>query len=263
MADDTPQRLLIDLDVLLDTRLGTIRQCFPECADEVTGSLKYWGRKHEDWSKLTSGRISNDVFNEAYAKRNEETLKASRLTGIIDYLIRLATSYQSSIQTEQQKHPFTLVLNLYPYQLDNETIEALELTLLSFHFSAMYVSIEVVNLSQQELTPDYLADNFTGYLTYHHLDYIQIHTQALIGQKELSFGTRPLSRFSLVGPLFFEKDPSNIAPEEQQKGIGRIKLVMSEFIGFDYIDPFYFSEYRERKSGEGRPKRNNRKSFDL
>lgn len=264
MSTEERQCLLVDLDVLLDTRLGTLRQHFPECVPEVTDSMKYWARKHEDWSKLTSGRVSNEMFGAAYAKRNEDTLKQSQLTGIIDYLIRIATSYQSSVQIEQQQHPFTLVINLHPYQLDDETIEALELTLLSYHFSAMYMSIEVVNLSEEELTPSYMIDNFTGYLTYNHLSYIQTHTQALIAQQELSFGTRPLSQFSLVGPLLFEKDPTPLAPEEQQKHVGKIKLVMSEFIGFDYIDPFYFSEFRKLKTEEETvPKRNNRKSFSM
>ena len=77
-----PSGLLIDLDSLFDTRLGTLILNNYNDLVNIFNANKYHIRLDDSFNKM----INKDEFYANYAKRNKETLANSTLTLCIDIL---------------------------------------------------------------------------------------------------------------------------------------------------------------------------------
>jgi hypothetical protein len=154
--------ILIDLDVLLDTRIATLVQLDPDEAMRLLES-GFTSRVTDDLSGMNS-TISNEAYQEAYKNRDIETLKTSRMT---NYIFELAILIKQMTENLAKDNTRVLdpcvVINYYPYkELDDEVLKQIIYAVEQYITTA--VTIKSVYLSPEEL--DLKAMKSSDILTY-------------------------------------------------------------------------------------------------
>ena len=76
------KRILIDIDTLLDTRLGLLHTLNPEAVKRVVVNDRYWLRDYDDWEVLTEGLVTKSQFDDAWKQRTTDILQHSMMTSI-------------------------------------------------------------------------------------------------------------------------------------------------------------------------------------
>ncbi len=167
----TKHVVLVELDALMDTRLGTLHVINPDLAIEAVQSMDYYHRISDDLSHYCS--VKDSEFRAAYAKRGAEVLQSSCLTNLIFLLSNIC----SELDRQRRETPYTesvkVHLNVYPYVLDESERFIIESALMC-HLP-VDVAVESVSIAPNELTPQYIAGNYTGMILYNFIEWIQIH----------------------------------------------------------------------------------------
>lgn len=157
--------IVIDLDVLLDTRIASLFQINP---DEALMMLArgFTSRTTDDLSGVTD-LITNEQYKEAYDNRDVETLKVARITSYIFELARLVKSLIDDISKDNTRiDKPCIVLNYYPYKdLDDDILAHLVYAI------EQYVT-DTIEIATKYLTPNDLRlgnmkeSNILTYITY-------------------------------------------------------------------------------------------------
>ena len=162
---DQKSRILIELDVLIDSRLGTVRKLYPEVADDLKMNKSYRMRK-DDLLHRIDPRIDEASYKLAYDGRDIETLDVSFSTLMIDYIHKLLARLQTVIDGNNPLiQDAQLVINTYPYQLTDDQAKLIALAV----STAIGTSgvIDTVYMAPSEITLDFLEQNgFMAYLLY-------------------------------------------------------------------------------------------------
>lgn len=143
--------ILTDLDSLFDTRLGI---AFAISSQDTIRSIEdnsYYNRVYN-----SIGNIPPIVLEAFYNRRNKQILKYCKPTAIFNLLLDQFIDNRDDIRNNEVKEEIKIVVNTYPYLLsDSESV-----TLLG-QLSRMFgtPNIELVNLSKDELTPDWIHQN--------------------------------------------------------------------------------------------------------
>ncbi len=124
MADSTIKTLMVELDCLLDTRIGTISLINPAAAVELV-SKKYWERTSDNFEELTNGLVTDEEFIDRYEDRDLETLLYSRPTNILKLLHEITNSVAHQRVSSPDTEHLIVEVNTYPYILDAEDTEML------------------------------------------------------------------------------------------------------------------------------------------
>lgn len=221
----------IELDALLDTRIGILHQHHPELAVSVLRSGKYPKRLIDRF-----GSISAKEFDALYATRDIETLKHSILTNVPFFLQRLIKDcvvHASLTKVDQHLH---YVVNTYPYNFDNDELKDTLISCLSFHMLDA-VEISVVHLSPQELTPTYIKSNFDIMLMYRFQDWLYMHRE--------EFKLVRCPGVTVVAPAIFWHEMPDPETIQECRNIGRDPIQIAEeqtaeFIRLKFMDVSLF-----------------------
>ncbi|AEH03593.1 hypothetical protein AVT69_gp168 [Pseudomonas phage PhiPA3] len=234
------KRILIDLDALLDTRLGTIQRICPEAAVDLVKTRDYWTRENDFWDVLTKGRITNEQFAEAYAERGgqntADTLNASVMTGIMPFLMRVLAEDNVN-RMDNMGNPLDEVcvcVNIHPYDLDGEYKEQLVEIIKELYGQS--TTVEIVKHSMEELSPFFMDALFAMYITYDFIPWVKYHAEEL--------GKVKMNCFNFIGPKIFEHDVSNINVEAKKYTLWRFRMEKLIHMDFEFIDAMYFSMFR-------------------
>jgi len=161
-------RVLIDIDALLDTRLGTIVSIANDRLEDIILS-GYHTRKSDDFIG-----VDKDAFKERYANRDKEVL----LNSIVTPMARLLEEFSKKTLKLLLSTPFQyqpeIVLNIYPYILTNEEIKVLVGVIKSY--TENLADISVVYKCYDEITPKYLKDDIAIYVTYNYNEWLETHS---------------------------------------------------------------------------------------
>lgn len=150
--------VFVDLDSIMDTRLALLYYHFPDKIDTILSIYPY--RLSDDYP----GVVDYTTFSDLYKKRNKEILLLSVITPIVyllkDFIEKAIENLTQSIQPAPPK----IFLNIYPYKLSEEEVAIIVNALLSS--VGKKVDIEVVNMSNKEITPAFLNANVNIYFKY-------------------------------------------------------------------------------------------------
>lgn len=106
--------VLIELDAILDTRLGILNMIDPSIAIEALEN-GWRTRQHNDVSVLTD-KITNEEYKKLWEERNEEVLVHSRPTTFIFELTRMAQELEENIVLDKGRiDDGCFIINFYPY----------------------------------------------------------------------------------------------------------------------------------------------------
>lgn len=113
--------VLIDLDVILDTRIATLFDIDKDMALDLLGQ-GYCTRMTDDLTGLTNV-VTNEQYEKAYAARNIETLKNARLSSYIFELANIISNLSKDIVNDATRvEEPCIVINYYPYKNLDEAI---------------------------------------------------------------------------------------------------------------------------------------------
>lgn len=112
------QRLLVELDSLIDTRLGTVKRFWGDKINDDTLD-EYHRRDHiRIWDIFG---IEKDAYEKAYAERDILTLKESFGTLMSEMLRSIITTSIMKAESNPHISQVEVTLNSAPYDLDEDT----------------------------------------------------------------------------------------------------------------------------------------------
>lgn len=141
--------ILIDLDVLLDTRIATLVNIDPEEAIKLLGA-GYTERTTDDLNYFDT-TITNEEYTKAYNNRNVDTLVTSRMTNYIFELAMMVKQLFENIKKDNSriKDP-CIIINYYPYKdLDDDTLKQI------IYAVEQYIT-EAITIKSIYMSPDKL-----------------------------------------------------------------------------------------------------------
>lgn len=170
MADDFEiATCYIDLDTLFDTRMATIHQFGLE-AVEKTYKGGYCDRISDEFDG-----VDTDKFNEAYRNRNIETLKQAMITPVVEVILQFAKQTLVALVSSPFRRQPKVIINIYPYKLSDEAVVSI-ITGMRIATERL-MDIEVINMSPEELTPEYVKANFILMAMYDSIGWLDIHSK--------------------------------------------------------------------------------------
>lgn len=201
MTDSTDLRLgiLVGLDELLDTRLGTIARLRDEAA-LATLEAGYHTRKQDSFQF-----VDMQSYRDLYTQRDSVTLSKSMCTGVVPMLRQLVVALtEQAIETPRHTGA-KIVVNLHPY---SETLSVEEkdeiLKAVKVWMSGTLADVSLDSFSPESLTPELLkAMNVASMFMYHHEEWMNAQTKA--------FETTRVPEITLFGPALY-----SILPTEEQ-----------------------------------------------
>ncbi len=231
------KKVLINLDVLLDTRLGSVGRYSQEAAAKVIANERYYYRDHDNWELFTDGLMDNELFKHYYETRGgantAATLNASVLTNIIPVLHRmlgeeLATHMDNSGTDFRE---VMLVIDLHPYELDLESKD--ELMGIIAELMGPDQAVDFINKGIAETTPQYIFDNYALVITYDMHEWLRLHYPELVRMRAASV--------NFIGPKLFEKDTTGLEDSYKSRELLKFKMDHLVCMNFDFINAEYFS----------------------
>lgn len=187
--------IYVDLDCLLDTRLGTLASLKD---DYAVNALKngYFERDMDEFPDAP-----HNVFRLAYDKRDVDTLMRSRFTNVFVLLQSIIKGTFETAVTNPNTKPLRIVVNVAPYDLMDEEKAAIT-SAVARHIKEM-ADVELVNVSDGFLTPQYCKDNFAMMVRYDYEPWLKIHTNSK------AFETVKMPNVSMIVPALYQKRPTD------------------------------------------------------
>lgn len=193
------QEILVSIDAILDTRIGTIARYNPELAAKVLESGNYHNRVYDEF-----GDLSIDDFKALYARRDKEVLKHSTLTRIIKFVAEICAAMTvEASQNPTSEYP-SVVINAYPYDLSDEELKMIGLAVKSY--LAEEVPVRVENNPWDFYDPRYCREHVAAIIVYNNEEWMEANSK--------SFSKSVCPQVSLyTASLFFDQKhaPEDIA----------------------------------------------------
>lgn len=145
----------VELDVLLDTRLGTLAKINSGYPEQMLLSGKYYDRFHDRFDFFID--IDRDAYQREYTHRDLETLKLSKTTLVYKMINNeLTESYYRYIQNINDSPP-KVVVNTWPYILNKAEQKAMRAVLATIliTYDIKLIREDPVKLPPWELAKDY------------------------------------------------------------------------------------------------------------
>ena len=225
-------QIYVDIDSLLDTRLGTLIQYFPEVAGSMLMNMdKYYKRFRDEFFP-----IPNNLFKHLYNKRNKETLKNSKLTNITQVLVEEINFIEFNPELKNLTGKPKLIINVYPYDFSNREEDLLKTIIWNILDYADY-DIEVINISPLNIDSKFLSKCYS-IIMYNGLDWLNYK----LATKEIINGEILDTRFYV--PL--QLNPLTLNPDKLDESITLLNKTMRYFTDLKIIENFYFSIKKEK-----------------
>lgn len=184
--------IYIDLDALLDTRLGTLAMMDEQFAFNAM-KKGYFKREVDAFPD-----VDQEAFKIFYAQRNVETLKRSVLTNII---MLLQSFHKSSIEDfvlGGQNTGIEICVNTYPYSLSQEERQAI-LKMIQVKLGDE-VEMSAILIDNAALTPMHCRTNYAAMIRYSFHEWMEIHVE--------EWKTVTMPNVAFYAPQLFAKVPT-------------------------------------------------------
>jgi hypothetical protein len=181
--------LLVDLDSLFDTRLAILDLLDPMLAAHALQN-GYLDREDNNFEYCPLA-----LFNELYAKRDNEVLGRSMMTQVksvvIDFIKDANTKYKTS---KTQAYP-SVYINVWPYKISEDAAGEL---LTPFHKAVEgKVHIHLINMAPNEITPAVCKERFSHMIMYDFMAWLM----AVGTSGELQ--RNPMNEVTLIAPRLY------------------------------------------------------------
>lgn len=236
MGMETQQRLLVDLDALVDTRMGCfIQHCGAEAAkidmaawrtrssDNMDGVLP--GVSHEDWARW-------------YKRRDVTTLSHSFATAFMYKLKGMAAEAVKLKKAQPFLESCTLTINAHPYQLSDPIKHAFT-EAISEVVDGVF-TVHFVSLPPDILTPRTLTASWEYYCLY--------DLDAWMKAQHKNLEKDAIPKFAMNAPAIFrgsvptEADIKELELSNERELFAQFEFAMSATIMLGYMPVDLFSQ---------------------
>jgi|SRR5690554_2460300 len=194
------QRALIDIDMILDTRYGTLRRIDSAWADEFVKTDAYMNRSVDTFGEMSGGRIDQAEYDRLYAARDRETLANSVMTDFVYYLRKDVNDIYIDMVRGTGPESINLDINFWPYELEEEEMELIRRAVQ--RYIPLPATVGAVKIDPKFLTPQVVDNSYEMMAYYNHEDWLKHHLDALVG--------KPIPQNVLVTPRIAT---SGVVPE--------------------------------------------------
>lgn len=218
--------LMVDLDSLFDTRLGTILKMGVDPYLKVIKD-NYHSRLNDEFSVIDLER-----YKELYKARDVETLKHSQVTPVIDFIRSFVFEVVDESIHSPNKFKPKVLLNAYPYTgLSKE--EEVELISMLVNLTGEMADVELCYRDLTKLHPVYLKSNIAVYIRYDYVNWLEHY----ICDKTLTDKVS-CPEVAMLGPAIAFND---IEEREIGEAVSSMEQLMAMFIGLNLMDVEMFS----------------------
>lgn len=231
MTTNKIDSIYVELDVLLDTRLGTLARMDQELAANVLGSGKY----HTRQSDYFDG-VDHEAYKKLYSERDNVTLAHSTITNALGWLHHLTDVLVDQMIERPYNEGTKIVVNIYPYQLNGE--EKVEVVKALTAWMKGKVPVELVSIRTQDLTPRHCKSAYVMMMIYDHETWMEVHAS--------EFEHTRLPEVTLFAPaIYFKPEPTAKELKKAVKEAGHpmqaLELLASPLVDLKLIDVKFFS----------------------
>ena len=208
------ETIYVDLDALMDTRLGTIHQYDSSLAAKVVSSGTYHNRDIDEFVFADGTGLDKDTFKELYSKRDKSVLTCSTITNVMHLLKSLVNTFREQAIVRPYHDGCRIYINLYPYVLSDDEISIMRSAI--DVWLKQFVPIDFINLNPVMLSPSYCKQTFAIMIKYEYEEWLNVNASA--------FENCRLPEVSLYAPaIYFNKKPTE---EELAESIKKAKHPM-------------------------------------
>lgn len=226
--------LMVDLDSLFDTRLGTIILNYKDQIDSIFRLDKYHNRLDDSFNKA----IDKDKFYESYALRDKRTLHESTLTIIVDIIKDFVRDVHFSDPTSPILYYPKIYVNIYPYDLTDDEQNIIVAALSSYLSNK--ADIEIVNMNNNAITIDFVNNNISVLIMYEYHKWLDTQTN-IDGFKD-----KACPNTTLFAPRIFFKEIPKTAKESDDI-FSLLTNISRPFINLELLPSLFFSTYLKPK----------------
>ena len=231
--------ILISLDCLLDTRLGTLSRIDSAIVNLLLDDPSYHTRDQDVFTG-----VDREVYKTMYRKRDDVTLQHSMLTNIIPLLKHLV----GKLKEQSVVRPFHdgghLIINVYPYVLSKEIEETIGKALAVWMHGL--ASVSIVRYSPKELTPLHCKGSYSLMIMYDYEEWLEINA-------ELFLRTQIPEVTLFVPAIYFTNKPTDEELKTLNGGkispMKALELLAKGIVGLEIIDVMWFSILNKKYSG--------------
>lgn len=235
MSEDNTKAsiLMIDLDSLFDTRLGTIILNYNDQINTIFRSDRYHNRLDDSFNNA----IDKDEFYKYYALRDKRTLRESTLTIMVDIVKDFVRDVHLSDTTTPIIFYPKILVNIYPYDLTEEEQNIIAAGLSSYLKDK--VEIEIVNMDYNAISIDFV-NNISVLVMYEYHKWLDTQTN-IDGFKD-----KACPNTTLFAPrLFFKEIPKTA--KESDNIFNMLTNISKPFINLELLPSLFFSTYLKPK----------------
>lgn len=231
-ANKKIETILIELDCLLDTRLGTIRKMGVEHAERILNA-DYLVREIDEFDG-----IDNSAFKELYKARDVQTLQFSSITALVPRLKDL-TTFLSELAFERPYFDgIDLAVNVYPYRLSKQELKDIGQCISAW--TGGLVPVKLVNIKPEGLTPLVVKSQYAMMIMYDYGKWMEAHSAAFNETQQRC------AEIHLVAPaMYFNEKPDEKTLKELLREAAHpwqaTMMLVSPLVGLELIDAKYFS----------------------
>ena len=237
------KRIYIDLDSLIDTRIGLLNMIDSDTVKHVVTSTRYWYRQHTDWEVITGGRVTNKTFESRWKERTADVLPHSMMTNILGPLKSITVLNEVNLIDGISTDEFVLTINVWPYKLGVDVLDSLTSAIRHYLFDSLPITF--VDNDMNEYTPQRLVEDYDHAFMFDFHWWIKKHAFDLAKVRSRDF--------TLVVPRLLEKDPSDLTQDEIKSEIFQFQMILRYYINIEFIDAACFSMVRPRLPSDVEP----------
>lgn len=212
---------LVELDVLLDTRLSVFYK---------EGIEKPFDDFHKEYFKRDQDKFKYlPDFKDLYEERDVENIKNALMTNFIDVVIE----YAEKVDKQNKEMPLfvkpCLMINIYPYQLDEVSIETIIKSFVII--TEGLCDVQVVNMSYEDITPTFVKEKVSMMALYRYDIWLELHS------KNKNFEKVTCPEVALLGPAIYFKDKPKQVTEDP---FASLQFLASPLVGLTLLPISYF-----------------------
>lgn len=237
MADDGIYRIMVYLDTLFDTRLGTMGLLNDDYA--FTALCNVYSERVTDDTATYCPQLNYSTFKKAYAMRNVETLRNSHATTFAMTLGAILRSIETKIICGSPFHQkFELIINEAPYDLTDEERSSIRNSIVSF--TRLKHGISFAKIPVQQLTLEKIKS--LGLNTIHLYEYDDWYSSVFDNKALVATGAN-----IIIPALFLDvKAMQDLMEVKKDRGdepdpLAEMSIVHAEWIQIEFTDPAIYT----------------------
>lgn len=204
------EKILVDLDSLLDTRIALLNEIHPKALGHI---LPIYDKREHDIFSQYSEFIPEGVYEERHKNRTKAILKNSYRTGIPEFINTLLTRVKAG-----PVHTVEIDINIYPYELEPEE----KYVIAESMGELLSCDVNVISVSLDFLPPMKL-DEYMAVIMYNFTEWFGLHGTAVINGKPLDISAY-YPRLSHSPGVFRDEEGEIITDEIEIKKLKKLDV---------------------------------------